>query len=211
MSSAQWLLGAVSTVSESPPGLRVRLSPLSFTQEYSSEVWTLQCGWVPHPRMAWSGVILVSTRMICGPYPHAFPLWPQGPSWSSSTRFHCCHSLTDLALRPKILQVHDSLGPELTSFPVSTNCKARYRVSVAPPPVAMNEVRSRSPLLLALFLPFSRPSLLHQLPLSVSLWDKPHPSSPPTLGLGYPLSFKAPGATTADRLWRSCLETFPAS
>lgn len=137
MSSSRWPLGAVSTVSESPPGLRIHLSPLSFTQEYSSEVWTLQCGWVPHPRMAWSGVILVSTGMICGPYPHAFPLWQQGPSWSSSTRFHCCHSLTDLALRSKILQVHDSLGPELTSFLVSTNCKARYRVSVAPPPVAM--------------------------------------------------------------------------
>lgn len=93
-------------------------------------------GWIP--RLAWSAVILLPTGMICGPWPHVFPLWPQGQSWSSSSYFHCCHSLTDLILSSKILQIHDSLSPGLTSFPVSTMCKARFReVSTALPAVAL--------------------------------------------------------------------------
>lgn len=128
---------------------------------------------------------------------------------SPTSYLHCCHSLTDMVLSSKTLQTHNSLGPELTSFPVSTNCKAWCRVSMALS--CGHDLRSRSHLLPALFLPFSRSSLLHQLLLSVSLWDKPHPSSPPTVEPGYPPSFEASGVTAADQLWRLGLETFPAS
>lgn len=119
-------------VSSRHESLSVCLSPFSFIPGHSSKVWTMQCEWVPHVKLAWLGAILVPIGLICGLHHHVFlpSVGHKAHPWLSISSLYCSHSLTEAwysapgSCRSRPVR---ALGSSLSRSSNSPSCRARGR------------------------------------------------------------------------------------